>query len=56
MLMLHTGRHDFDGVADNSYIGRHALNTSSDWQAFTGGYIDDAGVRQNLLQGIMMCS
>ncbi|KAK7001401.1 Six-hairpin glycosidase [Favolaschia claudopus] len=42
-LMLLTGRTDFDGVADNSYIGRHALNTSSDWQAFTGGYIDDAG-------------
>jgi len=42
-LMLLTGRTDFDGVADNSYIGRHALNTSTDWQAFTGGYIDDAG-------------
>jgi hypothetical protein len=42
--MLLTGRTDFDGVADNSYIGRHALNTSTDWQAFTGGFIDDAGV------------
>ncbi|KAJ7466920.1 glycoside hydrolase family 76 protein [Mycena latifolia] len=42
-LMLLTKRTDFDGVADNSYIGRHALNTSTDWQAFTGGYIDDAG-------------
>ncbi|KAJ7249259.1 glycoside hydrolase family 76 protein [Mycena rebaudengoi] len=42
-LMLLTGRTDFDGVADNSYIGRHALNTSTDWQAFTGGFIDDAG-------------
>ncbi|KAJ7633431.1 glycoside hydrolase family 76 protein [Mycena polygramma] len=41
--MLLTKRADFDGVADNSYIGRHALNTSTDWQAFTGGYIDDAG-------------
>ncbi|KAJ7162294.1 glycoside hydrolase family 76 protein [Mycena filopes] len=42
-LMLLTKRTDFDGVADNSYIGRHALNTSTDWQAFTGGFIDDAG-------------
>ncbi|KAJ6616646.1 Six-hairpin glycosidase [Mycena sp. CBHHK59/15] len=41
--MLLTKRTDFDGIADNSYIGRHAMNTSTDWQAFTGGYIDDAG-------------
>jgi hypothetical protein len=45
--MLLTKRTDFDGVADNSYIGRHALNTSTDWQAFTGGFIDDAGVCSN---------
>ncbi|KAJ7596592.1 glycoside hydrolase family 76 protein [Mycena floridula] len=43
MLMLHTGRHDLDGIADDTYIGQHGLNTSSDWQAFTGGFIDDAG-------------
>ncbi|KAK0455481.1 glycoside hydrolase family 76 protein [Desarmillaria tabescens] len=43
MLMLQNERTDWDGVADNSYLGRHALNTLSDWQAFTGGYIDDAG-------------
>ncbi|KAG7446580.1 Six-hairpin glycosidase [Guyanagaster necrorhizus] len=43
MLMLQNRRSDWDGVADNSYLGRHALNTSSDWQAFTGGYNDDAG-------------
>lgn len=42
-LMLQNKRTDWDGFADNSYLGRHALNTSSDWQAFTGGYIDDAG-------------
>jgi hypothetical protein len=49
--MLLTKRTDFDGVADNSYIGRHALNTSTDWQAFTGGFIDDAGVRRNMSPG-----
>ncbi|KAK0242072.1 glycoside hydrolase family 76 protein [Armillaria nabsnona] len=43
ILMLQNKRTDWDGFADNSYLGRHALNTSSDWQAFTGGYIDDAG-------------
>jgi hypothetical protein len=44
MLQLLTHRRDFDGLADKTYIGMHALNTSSDWQAFTGGFIDDAGV------------
>ncbi|KAF8898081.1 glycoside hydrolase family 76 protein [Mucidula mucida] len=43
MLMLQNNRTDWDGVADNSYIGRNALNTSTDWQKFTGGYLDDAG-------------
>ncbi len=46
MLMLQNNRTDWDGVADNSYIGRNALNTSTDWQKFTGGYIDDAGVSE----------
>ncbi|KAJ3756735.1 glycoside hydrolase family 76 protein [Lentinula raphanica] len=43
LLMLQTGRSDFDGLADNSFLGRNALIPFTDWTTFTGPFIDDAG-------------
>jgi len=41
-LMLATGNDDFGTVADNSYLGRAALNSGTDWNSFLGGSYDDA--------------
>ncbi|KAJ3887867.1 glycoside hydrolase family 76 protein [Lentinula edodes] len=43
LLMLQTGRSDFDGLADNSFLGRNALIPSTNWETFTGPFFDDAG-------------
>ncbi|KAJ3786559.1 glycoside hydrolase family 76 protein [Lentinula aff. detonsa] len=43
LVMLQTGRSDFDGLADNSFLGRNALIPFTDWETFTGPFIDDAG-------------
>ncbi|THV05068.1 glycoside hydrolase family 76 protein [Dendrothele bispora CBS 962.96] len=42
-LMLATGTDDFSTVADNSFIGRSALNANTNWAALLGGSNDDAG-------------
>lgn len=44
-LMLATGTDDFSAVADESYLGRAALNPATDWNSFLGGSNDDAQVR-----------
>lgn len=49
LLMLQTGRSDFDGLADNSFLGRNALVPSTNWETFTGPFFDDAGVGDFLL-------
>ncbi|KIJ67713.1 glycoside hydrolase family 76 protein [Hydnomerulius pinastri MD-312] len=41
-LMLATGNDDYRTVADNSYIGKAALNADTDWNSFLGGSNDDA--------------
>ncbi|KAJ4492004.1 glycoside hydrolase family 76 protein, partial [Lentinula edodes] len=43
LLMLQTDRSDFDGLADNSFLGRNALIPSTNWETFTGPFFDDAG-------------
>ncbi|KAH7914139.1 glycoside hydrolase family 76 protein [Hygrophoropsis aurantiaca] len=41
-LMLAAGNDDYSTVADNSYIGKAALNSNTDWSSFLGGSNDDA--------------
>ncbi|KDR66517.1 hypothetical protein GALMADRAFT_80600 [Galerina marginata CBS 339.88] len=41
-LMLATGTDDFATVADNSFIGRAALNSNTNWNSVLGGSNDDA--------------
>ncbi|KIK69484.1 glycoside hydrolase family 76 protein [Collybiopsis luxurians FD-317 M1] len=43
LLMLQTGRTDFDGLADTTFLGSAALIPETDWSTFTGPFIDDAG-------------
>jgi len=45
-LMLATGTDEFKSVADQSYIGRAALNANTNWNSVLGGSNDDAGVSQ----------
>ena len=42
--MLATGKDDFGTVADNSYLGKAALNRGTDWTSFIDGSYDDAQV------------
>ncbi|PFH45907.1 glycoside hydrolase family 76 protein [Amanita thiersii Skay4041] len=42
-LMLATGGNEFSAVADESTIGRAALNPSTNWRNVFGGSNDDAG-------------
>ncbi|KAF5348748.1 hypothetical protein D9758_006833 [Tetrapyrgos nigripes] len=42
-LMLATGTDDFASVADNSFIGRSALNPNTNWNSILAGSNDDAG-------------
>jgi len=42
--MLATGKNDFGTVADNSYLGKAALNSGTDWTSFIDGSYDDAQV------------
>jgi hypothetical protein len=42
--MLTTGKDDFGTVADNSYLGKAALDSGTDWNSFLGGSYDDAQV------------
>ncbi|KAI9572201.1 glycoside hydrolase family 76 protein [Boletus coccyginus] len=41
-LMLATGSNTYRTIAENSYIGRAALNPSTNWTLFLGGSYDDA--------------
>ncbi|EIW77929.1 glycoside hydrolase family 76 protein [Coniophora puteana RWD-64-598 SS2] len=41
-LMLATGNDDYGTVADNSWVGKAALDSSTDWNSFLGGSNDDA--------------
>ncbi|KAJ8481984.1 hypothetical protein ONZ45_g15112 [Pleurotus djamor] len=41
-LMLGANTNDFSTVADNSFLGRAALNPSTNWVNFIGGSYDDA--------------
>ncbi|KIM78915.1 glycoside hydrolase family 76 protein [Piloderma croceum F 1598] len=41
-LMLATENNLFGTVADNSYLGKAALNSSTDWSSFIDGSYDDA--------------
>ncbi|KAL0956602.1 hypothetical protein HGRIS_002739 [Hohenbuehelia grisea] len=41
-LMLAAGSNDFSTVADNSFLGRAALNPNTNWESFLGGSNDDA--------------
>ncbi|KAF5373367.1 hypothetical protein D9757_009735 [Collybiopsis confluens] len=43
LLMLQTGRTDFDGLADTTFLGQAALIPFTDWSTFTGPFVDDAG-------------
>jgi len=43
-LMLATENDHFGTVADNSYLGKAALNSSTDWSNFIDGSYDDAQV------------
>lgn len=42
--MLATDNDDFGTVADNSYLGKAALDSSTDWNSILGGSYDDAQV------------
>ncbi|KAF9531603.1 glycoside hydrolase family 76 protein [Crepidotus variabilis] len=42
-LMLATGTNEWSTLADNSYIGRSALNANTNWNAILNGSNDDAG-------------
>ena len=42
--MLATGSNTYETIADNSYIGRAALNPLTNWNLFFGGSYDDAQV------------
>lgn len=42
--MLATGTDTYESIADNSYIGRAALNPLTNWNTFFGGSYDDAQV------------
>ncbi|KAG6917833.1 hypothetical protein DXG01_000893 [Tephrocybe rancida] len=42
-LMLATGTNEFAAVADQSFLGRSALNANTNWQSLLGGSNDDAG-------------
>jgi hypothetical protein len=42
--MLATENDNFGTVADNSYLGKAALNSGTDWSNFIGGSYDDAQV------------
>jgi hypothetical protein len=42
--MLATGNDDFGDVADNSYLGKGASNSDTDWNTFIAGSYDDAQV------------
>ncbi|EPQ57052.1 Six-hairpin glycosidase [Gloeophyllum trabeum ATCC 11539] len=41
-LMLAAGSDDYGSVADESWIGKAALNPNEDWNAFLGGSWDDS--------------
>jgi hypothetical protein len=43
--MLATGNDDYQNVADSSYIGKAALDPSTDWTTILDGSNDDAQVR-----------
>lgn len=43
-LMLATGTNNFATVADTSFIGKSALDSSTNWASLLGGSNDDAGV------------
>lgn len=42
--MLATGSNTYGAIAEKSYIGRAALNPSTNWALFLGGSYDDAQV------------
>lgn len=55
-LMLLTKSNTYETIADGSYIGRAALNPSTNWVTFFGGSYDDAQVfatSRNLTESIM---
>ncbi|KAF4567449.1 hydrolase 76 protein [Pleurotus pulmonarius] len=41
-LMLASGSNDFSSIADGTFLGRAALNPSTNWNNFIGGSFDDA--------------
>jgi hypothetical protein len=42
--MLATGTDQWSTLADSSFIGKSALNPSTNWASLLGGSNDDAGV------------
>jgi hypothetical protein len=42
-LMLATGTDQWSTLADSSFIGKSALNPSTNWASLLGGSNDDAG-------------
>ncbi|KAH9487463.1 hypothetical protein JR316_0001539 [Psilocybe cubensis] len=45
-LMLASGTDQYSAVADESFIGRSALNPNTNWASLLGGSNDDAGIEK----------